>query len=77
MGGNKAGAQKARETNLAKDPNFYKNIGKLSWKNKNRSHATGFALLTPEERAEHGRKGGKKTKEEYKTVQQEDASEEA
>lgn len=66
MPGTKEGARKAREANLAKDPNFYSNIGKKSWKNPERSRDVGFALLPPEKRSELGRKGGKKTKNEYK-----------
>lgn len=66
MSGTKAGSLKAKQTNLKKDPNFYKKIGSQSWKNPERSHKTGFALLPKEERAELGRKGGKKTKSEYK-----------
>lgn len=64
MAGNKAGAIKARDTNLKKDPDFFKKIGSQSWKNE-RSHETGFAKLPKEARAELGRKGGLKTKNEY------------
>lgn len=67
MAGNKEGAQKAREKNLAKDPDFYKNIGGQSWKNPDRSHETGFALLPKEKHLELSKKGGQKTKEDYNT----------
>ena len=58
MAGNREGALKAREKNLAKDPDFYKNIGGKSWKNPNRSRKTGFALLPKEEHRELSKKGG-------------------
>lgn len=62
MAGTKAGALKARDTNITKyGPDFYKKIGSKSWDNP-RDHNTGFALLPPEKRAELGRKGGKKNK---------------
>lgn len=67
MAGNKEGARKAREKNLAKDPDFYKNIGGQSWKNPDRSHETGFALLPKEKHLELSKKGGQKTKEDYNT----------
>lgn len=67
MAGNREGALKARETNKKKyGPDFYKNIGSKSWKNPERSRKTGFALNS-ELAKEAGRKGGKKTKSEYKT----------
>lgn len=69
MAGNKEGARKAREKNLAKDPAFYKNIGGQSWKNPDRSHETGFALLPKEEHLELSKKGGLKTKDEYRKVE--------
>jgi general stress protein YciG len=69
MAGNKEGAAKAAKTNKEKyGENFYKEIGRKSWKNPERSHKTGFALLPPEERAEKGRKGGSRTKADYKTA---------
>jgi general stress protein YciG len=74
MSGTSAGAQKAKLTNLKKDPDFYSNIGQRSWKNPDRSRETGFALLTPEERAELGRVGGKKTKSDYKTTLSQETS---
>ena len=67
MPGTKAGAEKARQTNFERyGRDFYKKIGSRSWKGKERSKNTGFALMTPEQRAELGRKGGLKTKDEYK-----------
>lgn len=69
MAGSKEGARKARDKNLAKDPNYYAKIGQRSWANPERSHLTGFALLSPAERAAKGREGGKKTKNDYKTTQ--------
>lgn len=69
MAGNKEGAKKAAEKNLASDPNFYKKIGGQSWKNPERSHKTGFALLKKEKHLEISKKGGQKTKEDYKTSQ--------
>jgi general stress protein YciG len=63
MAGTKAGAQKARETNIAKyGKDFYAKIGAKSWDNPDRSHATGFALLSREKAAELGRKGGQQNK---------------
>lgn len=67
MAGTPEGGQKARETNLKKDPNFYSKMGQNSWKNPLRDRETGFALLPKEKRIALGRKGGKKTKDEYKT----------
>lgn len=70
MAGTKEGALKAAQTNKNKyGPNFYANIGSKSWDNPDRSHKTGFAL-NPELAVEAGRKGGKKTKDEYKTTQE-------
>lgn len=66
MAGTAEGAQKAKQKNLEKDPDFYSNIGKRSWSNPDRSHETGFANVDPELRREYGRKGGKKTKNDYK-----------
>lgn len=67
MAGNREGALKARDTNIQKHgPDFYKKIGGKSWKNPERSRKTGFAL-DPQLAVEAGRKGGKKTKSEYKT----------
>lgn len=70
MGGTSAGAAKAKKTNIKKyGTEFYKNVGSLSWSNPDRSHATGFALRSPEERREAGRRGGQKTKKDYKTAE--------
>lgn len=69
MAGNREGARKAREKNLAKDPDFYRNIGGQSWKNPERSHKTGFALLDEEKHLELSQRGGKKTKNEYRKVE--------
>lgn len=71
MSGTKIGADKARKTTLNKyGPDYYKEIGKKSWSNPNRSRLTGFAL--DNERAkEAGRRGGKKNKkEEYATAEE-------
>lgn len=68
MSGTKAGSLKAKQTNLKRNPNFYKEIGAKSWQNPNRSHITGFAKLPKEKVIEYGRKGGQKTKEDYKTT---------
>jgi general stress protein YciG len=65
MAGTKEGARKAHETKIKKDPDFYRKIGRLSWKN-DRSHAVGFGLMDAEKRRELGQKGGKKTKKDYK-----------
>ncbi|UOF77986.1 small hydrophilic plant seed protein [Caudoviricetes sp.] len=71
MAGTKEGALKARDTNIQNHgADFYKKIGSKSWKNPERSHKTGFAL-NPELAVEAGRKGGKKTKSEYKTQKEE------
>lgn len=68
MAGNKEGAAKARAKLLEKDPDFYKKIGSKSWNNPDRSHKTGFALLPKEQHLELSKKGGKKTKEDYKST---------
>lgn len=71
MAGNKAGAAKAAETNkLRHGPDFYKSIGGQSWKNPERSRKTGFALLKKETHLELSKKGGQKTKEDYKSKDQ-------
>ena len=72
MAGNREGALKARDTNIQKHgPDFYKKIGSESWKNPERSRKTGFAL-DPSLAVEAGRKGGKKTKSDYKTKTEEE-----
>ena len=76
MAGTKEGAQKAHQTKINKDPDFYRKIGRQSWKN-DRSHAVGFALMDPETRRELGQKGGKKTKKDYKKVVETPTTQEA
>lgn len=72
MAGNREGALKARDTNIQNHgADFYKKIGSKSWTNPERSRKTGFAL-DPKLAVEAGRKGGKKTKSEYKTQTQEE-----
>lgn len=65
MAGNKEGAKKARDTILAKDPDFYQKIGAKSWDNPDRSHETGFAKMDKEKHRAVSKKGGQKTKEDY------------
>lgn len=68
MAGTKEGSLKAAETNRKRHgDDFYSKIGSQSWKNPERSHVTGFAKLPKEKVIEYGRKGGSKTKEDYKT----------
>lgn len=56
MAGTFAGGIKARNTNYEKyGPDFYRNIGRKGGAN---GHTGGFASMTPEQRAECGRKGG-------------------
>lgn len=60
MAGTKQGALRAREKNLAKNPNFYRDIGS---KGGLRTHASGarpkgFAAMTPEKRIAAGARGG-------------------
>lgn len=70
MPGTKEGGKKAAQTNKSKyGSNFYKKIGGQSWKNPNRSRKTGFAI-NPELAREAGRKGGLKTKDDYKTKEE-------
>ena len=67
MAGNREGALKAAQTNKQNHgSDFYKKIGSKSWSNPDRSRVTGFAL-DPKLAVEAGRKGGKKTKSDYKT----------
>jgi len=67
MSGTKEGARKGAETIKQKHgADFYKNIGSKSWQNPNRSRKTGFALLPKEKHIEVSKKGGQKTKEDYK-----------
>ena len=76
MAGSKTGAQKARETNLKNNPNYYSDIGKKSWNDPKRSRNVGFAAH-PELAKTAGAKGGRKTKNDHeKALQQEAATEE-
>lgn len=67
MAGNKTGGIKARDKNLARDPDFFKKIGAIGGRN---GHTGGFASekvgkdgLTGFERASRvGKIGGKKSK---------------
>lgn len=67
MAGTKIGGQKARDKNLARDPDFYRNIGRRGGEN---GHIGGFASdkvgkdgLTGRERARlAGAKGGRKSR---------------
>lgn len=69
MAGTKEGAQKAKQSNIQRDPDFYRKIGSQSWKSA-RSHKVGFALLDKETHRKISSKGGKKTKNDYKTEQE-------
>lgn len=55
MVGTKAGGKKAAATNIANNPNFYREIGKIGGRN---SHTGGFAA-NPELARIAGAKGGK------------------
>lgn len=55
MSGSKIGGMKAAQTIKERDPDFYKRIGSVGGKN---GHTGGFYAMTPERRAECGRKGG-------------------
>lgn len=75
MAGNKQGALKAAETNKQRHgADFYKKIGARSWNNPDRSHKTGFALLSKEKHLELSKKGGQVTKEGYKSSEVEERS---
>lgn len=54
MGATRAGGLKARDKNLAKDPDFYKKIGAIGGKN---GHTGGF-YANRKLASEAGRKGG-------------------
>lgn len=66
MAGTKAGGQKTREKNLAKNPNYYSDIGKIGGRN---GHTGGFAkddrtflqklLRRPKLASIAGKKGGR------------------
>ena len=56
------GGLKARDKNLANDPDFYKKLGKLSqasWE-KNGRKPRGFATMTPEKLKLVSAKGGRR-----------------
>lgn len=55
MTGTKAGGKKAAATNIANNPNFYHEIGKIGGRN---GHTGGFAA-NPELARKAGAKGGK------------------
>lgn len=56
MGGTRSGGVKAAQTNKKYyGDDFYRRIGKTGGKN---GHTGGFYAMTPEKRAEAGRKGG-------------------
>ena len=60
MAGTKAGAAKAVKTCMAKHgKDFYKLIGAKGGRN---GHTGGFCSMTPEQRSECGRKGGRISK---------------
>lgn len=67
MAGTKAGAAKTKAKLLAKNPNHFADIGSMSWDDPDRNRKTGFALLDEQTHKELSAKGGKKTKNEYKT----------
>lgn len=52
------GAQKSKATNLANDPDYYSNLGKLN-KGKKKAKLTGFQLLTKEERSKRSREAAR------------------
>ncbi|MFM9793327.1 KGG domain-containing protein [Streptomyces turgidiscabies] len=54
MAGTRSGGKKTAAKNLAKDPDFYKKIGSKGGRNSQR---TGFALATPQQRADWGYRG--------------------
>lgn len=58
MANNHIGGIKARDKNLARDPDFYRKIGAIGGRN---GHAGGFAA-NPELAKIAGAKGGKKSK---------------
>lgn len=58
------GNKKGSETKLKNDPDYFRKIGALgheSWKANGRK-PRGFSTVTPEQRREWGRMGGKKGK---------------
>ncbi len=53
----------ARDKNLAKNPNYYSDLGKKSWADSpNRKRGPGFAGLSPEKHKEASAKGGRNGK---------------
>ena len=58
MANNRIGGIKARDKNLARDPDFYRKIGSIGGRN---GHTGGFAA-NPELARIAGAKGGKKSK---------------
>lgn len=65
MAATREGGLKAAKKNLAKNPNFYKEIGAKGGSAKT-DKPKGFAAMTPEKRIEAGRKGGLVKGELYK-----------
>ena len=63
MTGNHAQGIKARDKNLAKNPNFYRDIGRMA-----HNRGGGFALMSYEKLAEISAKGGRKSRLRKKTV---------
>jgi uncharacterized protein len=70
MAGTKAGGLKARDRNLAKDPNFYAKIGA---KGGQMGHTGGFAA-NPELARIAGRKGGQVSRRTKKTITKSDVT---
>jgi general stress protein YciG len=58
MAGTLIGGKKAAAANLARDPDFYKKIGKIGGSAPNET-PKGFAAMTPEKRSAAGKVGGK------------------
>ena len=63
MPGNRSGGLKARDKNLAKDPEWYSKIGALGGKKGGIDGVIkGFAAMTPEKREAAGRLGGTRSR---------------
>lgn len=59
MSGNAIGGKKTAQANLAKNPNYYSDIGKIGGKSgKAEGTIKGFATMSSEKRLLAGRKGG-------------------
>jgi general stress protein YciG len=58
MAGNRIGGIKARDKNLANNPNFYKEIGRKGGKSPS-DKPRGFATISPERLREISAKGGR------------------